>query len=125
MKQHTLFVYGTLKRNYSNSYLLQTAQYLGEGRTQEQYAMYVQGIPYVLKTEQRYCIHGELYAISTETLKRLDALEGHPDWYRREQVAIVDANNQIITAWMYLYPEKVGTLNPDGHYLQKMTSTNC
>jgi len=117
MKQHTLFVYGTLKRNCSNSYFLQSAQYLGEGRTQEQYAMYVQGIPYVLKTEQRYCIHGELYAISTETLKRLDALEGHPDWYRREQVAILDADDLIVTAWMYLYPDRVGTLNPDGYYL--------
>lgn len=116
--KHTLFVYGTLKRNFSNNYLLQTAQYLGEGKTQDKYAMYVQGIPYVLKTEQRYCISGELYAIDNKTLSRLDTLEGHPDWYRREQVQVLNANNEIITAWMYLYPDRIGTLNPDGLYIQ-------
>lgn len=125
MTRHTLFVYGTLKRNCSNSHLLQSAQYLGEGITREQYAMYVQGIPYVLKTEQRYCIHGELYTIDNKTLKRLDALEGHPDWYHREQVAILDANNQVITAWIYLYPDRVGTLNPDGRYVQFTNIPKC
>ncbi|NCB43395.1 MAG: gamma-glutamylcyclotransferase [Clostridia bacterium] len=116
--KHTLFVYGTLKQNCSNNHLLQTAKFLGEGRTQDNYAMYVQGIPYVLKIEQRYCIHGELYVIDNKTLRRLDALEGHPDWYRREQVAILDMHNQVVTAWMYLYPDRVGKLNPDGRYTQ-------
>ena len=111
-----MFVYGTLKKNFPNSYLLQSAQYLGEGRTRDKYALYVQGIPYVLKSEQRYCIHGELYNIDDKTLRRLDKLEGHPDWYYREQVAILDANKQVLTAWMYLYPNRIGKLNPDGRY---------
>jgi gamma-glutamylaminecyclotransferase len=111
---HTLFVYGTLKRNFSNYHLLKDSQCLGPGCTKEEYAMYENGIPFVFKNEPVSRIHGELYQIDDITLQRLDKLEGHPDWYCREQVEIITASKQTITAWIYFYPEKTGKLNKRG-----------
>lgn len=113
---HTLFVYGTLKRNFSNHHLLKDSQYLGTGFTKERYAMYESGIPFVVKSEPVSSIHGELYQVDDTTLQRLDRLEGHPDWYYREQVEILFASGQTITAWLYFNPEKTGTLNRSGVY---------
>ena len=116
MNLHTLFVYGTLKRNFHNHYLLEKAEYLGTGHTKYKFALYVNGIPFVIKTEQVSQIHGELYEINDKTLKQLDMLEGHPDWYFREQIDIVSASGQTINAWLYFYPEPHGTLNITGIY---------
>ena len=116
MKMHTLFAYGTLKRNFSNHYLLKNSQYLGTGHTKCQYALYSSCIPYVIKNEQVSHIHGELYEVDTTTLKQLDKLEGHPGWYFREEVEIVTEANQTVTAWLYFYPKATGTLNSTGVY---------
>jgi len=113
---HTLFVYGTLKRNFSNYHLLKTSQYLGTGYTKEKYAMYESGIPFVVKGEPVSHIYGELYEVDDMTLYRLDKLEGHPSWYCREQVEIMTESEDTIKAWLYFYPEKNGTLNTSGVY---------
>ena len=118
MTQHTLFVYGTLKKNFSNHHLLRTAEFCGKGRTQQKYAMYVDGIPYVVRNQQTSFIYGELYLIDACQLERIDRLEGHPEWYCREQVQIIHDQRKIVTAWMYLFPDRIGTLNPTGRYQQ-------
>jgi len=114
MTTQTLFVYGTLKRNFHNHHFLKSSQYIGTGYTKNQYAMYTNGIPFVIKGDPVSYIHGELYAVDAVTLKLLDRLEGHPDWYCREQVEIVSVENQTITAWLYFYPVKEGKLNSTG-----------
>jgi len=76
--------------------------------------MYSQGIPFVLKGDPVSYIHGELYDIDAVTLKQLDRLEGHPDWYCREQVEIISATNQTITAWLYFNPVPNGKLIRSG-----------
>jgi gamma-glutamylaminecyclotransferase len=111
---HTLFVYGTLKRNFSNHHLLKDSKFLGTGRTKEKYAMYESGIPFVVKNEPVSSIYGELYQVDDATLQRLDRLEGHPDWYCREQVELITATEQTVTAWIYFNPEKSGQLNKTG-----------
>lgn len=116
MAQHILFVYGTLKRSFHNHYLLEKAEYLGTGYTRSKYAMYKSGIPFVIKTEQVSNIHGELYQIDENTLKQLDRLEGHPDWYCREKVEIVSASGQTIIGWLYFYSKPTGELNITGVY---------
>ena len=52
-----VFVYGTLKRGYSNNYLLQSSECLGHATTKDRYAMYSSGIPYV--TEQLYLCYSQ------------------------------------------------------------------
>lgn len=35
-------------------------------------------------------VHGEVYVVNAETLRELDKLEGHPDFYRREWIVLDD-----------------------------------
>ncbi len=114
--EHIVFVYGTLKRNFSNHHLLLYSKYLGTGKTVDTYSLYVSGIPYVIKHESISHIHGELYSVNDHTLARLDMLEGHPDWYRREEVKILVDNDQIVTAWLYFFPKPTGNIEASGRY---------
>lgn len=113
---HLLFTYGTLQKGFSNHYLIKGAEYLGSGKTLEKYSLYESGIPYVFKGEEVSQIHGELYRVDNHTLKIIDRLEGHPDWYRREEVAVLTENGVTVTAWLYFYPEKRGELIKSGRY---------
>lgn len=45
-------------------------------------------------------IEGELVEVDGEQLARIDRLERHPDWYRRERITLIDGRE----AWMYLHP---------------------
>lgn len=116
MPQYTLFVYGTLKKGFANHHLLREADYLGKGRTKRKYALYVDSIPYVVKEPATSFIYGELYQVNASQLERIDWLEGHPNWYCREQIQIVDQHNKTVAAWAYLFPDRVGTLNTTGRY---------
>jgi gamma-glutamylaminecyclotransferase len=119
MTKYTLFVYGTLKKKFANHHFLHTSEYLGKGRTQNKYAMYIDRIPYVVKDHPVSFIYGELYQIDACQLERLDRLEGHPEWYCREQVQVVDKHKQVVSAWMYLFPDRIGRLNVTGRYQQQ------
>jgi len=114
MSTQTLFVFGTLKRNFHNHHYLETSLFLGTGYTKNKYAMYSKGIPVVFSSNPISHIHGELYEVDPATLKQIDMLEGHPDWYCREQVEVMSETNQIITAWLYFYPIKKGRLIRSG-----------
>jgi gamma-glutamylaminecyclotransferase len=67
-------------------------------------------------TEPVSQIQGELYQIDDITLDLLDDIEGHPDWYRREQVEICldDGSHSIKKAWIYFNENPGGTLVPSG-----------
>jgi len=116
MAEHTVFVYGTLKKHHHNHSLLQHSKYLGAGQTVEKYSLYSSGIPFVTKHPQTSVIHGELYSVNDHTLARLDRLEGHPDWYKREEVEILVDNRMIVTAWLYFNAAPVGDLVETGRY---------
>lgn len=106
-----VFVYGTLKRGKSNNILLTGSEYLGLGVTVDKYAMYEHGIPYVSEKMSLTNIVGELYKVDKHTLKSLDNLEGHPEWYKRKKVEILFAHKHIVNyddddinktkAWLY------------------------
>lgn len=121
---HSLvFVYGTLKKGFSNHRLLAGSEYLGTAQTVEKYAMYTTGTPIVLKDEAVSPIHGELYRVNEATLVALDSLEGHPDWYRREEISIfVDGEQGRYqeTAWLYFSLDRRGTLVPEGKFLKEV-----
>jgi gamma-glutamylaminecyclotransferase len=112
---HIVFVYGTLKHGFTNHHLLENSLFISTGRTAKKYALYVQGIPFVVKHEPVSQIYGELYLVNSSTLAILDQLEGHPAWYRREQAEII-TDNQVYTAWIYFYPTPTGKLIKTGRY---------
>jgi gamma-glutamylaminecyclotransferase len=115
-EKNLVFVYGTLKQGFSNNRYLSGSKCLGAGRTREKYGMYSSGIPFVVMTEPISEIYGELYQVDDFTLETLDDLEGHPDWYRREQVEICldDGNHSIVKGWVYFNENPGGTLVPSG-----------
>lgn len=125
------FVYGTLKRGFGNHSLLVDSKCLGTGVTEEPYVMTQSGIPFVHKTynAEPHPIQGEVYVVDDETVEWLDALEGHPDWYKRElvNVRIVDSASPIVDAgttfkcWLYFmgdddYNIQPSFVNENGYY---------
>lgn len=111
-----LFVYGTLKRGFGNHDLLSESRFLGKAVTKDKYALYESGIPFVFKYQPVSRIKGEVYEVSNDTLTNIDALEGHPYWYRREKVPVILEDGREMEAWIYFYPVPEGTLNPSGEY---------
>ena len=102
-----IFVYGTLRQKGQNHWLLDYETYVGLFKTKHRYYMICpksKTFPYCStqniaspETEPTE-ITGELYDISPSTLKKLDALEGHPTHYTRKTIEL--ENN--ILADMYL-----------------------
>ncbi|EXB99713.1 hypothetical protein L484_023242 [Morus notabilis] len=90
-----IFVYGTLKRGFSNHALMRNpishndAAFIGTYRTLHAYPPVRDGVPYLINLPGRgHRIRGELYTVTGAGLEPLDDLEGvavaHYDRYRFE-----------------------------------------
>ena len=101
----TVFVYGTLKNNYSNDHYLKTSKYLGEYKTNPKWALLDLG-PYPAMVMGHLEVKGELYEVDYDTLDRLDMLEGlSVGLFVRERINVnsieADEEGQVRTAWVY------------------------
>lgn len=78
-KKHLVCVYGTLKKNKHNNYLLTTDnnKFLGEYKTEPKFTMYSAGGFPILKPSGNTSINTEVYEVTDQTLDRLYALEGY------------------------------------------------
>lgn len=103
-KRTQVFVYGTLKRGGAWHHLLKHAEYLGTAVTAHRYPMVIEGIPYLLDQPFGRAIHGEVYAADYETMRALDALEQHPNWYNRRLKEVV-LNGERAQAYIYFLHE--------------------
>ena len=106
--RHRVFTTGSLMRGLHNHHLLSSAQLLGAARTAASSYVLVDsglGFPFAIDAASRETRHprtallGECYAVDDATLEKMDVLEGHPDWYRRKQVALEGEDEP---AWAYL-----------------------
>jgi gamma-glutamylcyclotransferase (GGCT)/AIG2-like uncharacterized protein YtfP len=91
-----LFVYGTLKRGQANHGHLQGAPCLGEASLEGASLHDLGPFPMAIASEGR--VFGELYAVPTAVLPRLDAFEGCPRLYQRHWLTLTDGRQ----AWVYL-----------------------
>ncbi len=117
-----VFVYGTLMRGFVNHEpFLSQAVSLGDGTTE--------GILYSTSSGRfpgmvhgNGVVYGEVYEVSTETLRDLDQLEGYHrrsnDLYTREEVSVDLRIGVRIEAWAYFYnrPVKPEMLIPSGNW---------
>ena len=108
LQENIIAVYGTLKKGYSNyhSYLT-SSKFVGSGETKDRYPLLIQGLPYMV--EQKGLGHNvevDVFKVSDNTLRNLDALEGHPKWYIRKEIPIL-INGKIINCWVYFNPKKI------------------
>lgn len=95
-----VFTYGTLKKGFGNHYLLKDSSFLGEVKTLPEFTMIsLGGFPGIL-TGGHTSISGEVYEVNTETLAKLDRLEGHPTWYRRTPITLL--NDEKVETYIYL-----------------------
>lgn len=87
MNKHTVFVYGSLLSELNNHHFLKGAKFLGKHELLMKASMISLGAyPALMKCEDQYVIHGESYEVDDKGLERLDYLEGHPNYYQREQL---------------------------------------
>ena len=124
-----LFIYGSLKRGFSLSFLLKGAQFVSEGYINGPYRLYFHegGYPCLLSGKfQRSLIKGEIYLITSKTmLQEIDRVEGHPFEYRRERVSMISANPNLGTALIgetYIYQShedlQFDHFIPSGNFLE-------
>lgn len=126
---NTIFVYGTLKRGFRNHHLVHDSEYLGEATTAERYTMTVaEGTPFVNRDKKLSHIHGEVYSVTANTFDKLDELEEHPVWYKREEIEVHlhQENEQplFLTAWIY-FKSQGGVVISTGKFTRVEERLEC
>ncbi len=89
MERVRLFVYGSLRRGHEHHAELDGARYVGAAVTEPRYRIIQRGA-YPALVAGTDAVKGEVYAVESETLARLDAFEGED--YRRASVQLVDGS---------------------------------
>ena len=110
-------VYGSLKSGESNNGLLINSELLDSGTTLPNYDLldfkaYPGAIP------GTNSLRVEVWSVDSDTLTRLDRLESHPHFYKREEIVITLDSGAIVTAWMYIIT------NPDNYNKQLVPANN-
>lgn len=110
-----IFTYGTLKRGFSNNYLLSTSKFISNGVTKDKFGLFPSAcgrFPFALESISDTNIKGEIWEISKKTERQLDILEGFPFLYTKKKVKIKNDINETVTAIMYIknedfYPDAI------------------
>ncbi len=96
MATFLLFVYGTLKRDGVRFPALGGSRFVGAA-TVSGYALHDLGA-YPGMKRGGGVVHGEVYEVDEVLIPHLDAVEGAPDLFRREEVELETGR-----AWSYLF----------------------
>lgn len=112
-----LFVYGSMKKNFFNSYLLKEQEFFGVATTRNKYKMYPSDdylYPYLFTSdiENGNEIHGELYLVDMEYLKSvIDKVEGVDiGHYKRETLTVVTEEQEEVMAFVYIASSLVDSI---------------
>ena len=96
---HLVFVYGSLMAGFGNHRLLCGSRFVCEAKTAPKFTLVSLGsFPGMVRGGYSQ-VHGEVYEVDDQTLRQLDCLEGHPSFYRREQVRL-DTNIGGVEAYI-------------------------
>lgn len=97
---HKVFVYGTLKRGYGKHVLINNSKVISLKANAPGINLYSSGsIPFAARGNGTAI--GELYEVDDIVLAKLDNLEGHPVFYKREKTK-VQIDSGEVEAWIYL-----------------------
>ena len=83
LQKKLIFVYGTLKTGQPNHILLENSKKLHNDMIDGR--IYCLGNFPGLKQESG-TVYGEIYEVDDNTLEKLDRLEGHPNFYTRQNI---------------------------------------
>ena len=94
-------VYGTLRQGNGNNILLSNSNFLGKGKTLPKFEMFsLGGFPGITEGSTRITV--EVYEVDSDTLSRLDRLEGYrgkgeSNFYDREVISTPYGNAMTYT----------------------------
>jgi len=118
-----LFVYGSLKQGFWNNTRLNGAKFLGPALTKKNYTLMAGGFPYAVTADvghKQLPIMGEVFEIDEGHLARCDALEGHPNWYRRDTIKVTmlsgEEEDVMIYEWNSPLNQRVCDVVEDKYY---------
>ena len=117
----TVFVYGSLLKGLSNHRTLGESPFLGESRIRGFRMIDLGAFPGLVYGKSE--IKGEVYSVDSETLSRLDELEGNGRFYTRELTGTASGS-----AWVYVLPtETYGRHRevPDGDWRKYKTEQDA
>lgn len=93
--EHLLFVYGSLMQGFQYHHMLSGAVFVASGQTGPRWTLIDLG-HYPAATPGTHRIDGEVYAVDSAALSRLDRLEGCPELYCRTQAVLEDGHEVFI-----------------------------
>ena len=105
-----VFVYGTLKRTFHNSHILNHSEFIQQSSTIDSFTLFTDlyTIPYAQHKSKKLPsqpLQGELYNVTPETLHQLDILEGVPEnRYIRKEIKLHQEDQK---AFIYLLPTDI------------------
>lgn len=97
-QEHLVFVYGSLRRGEYNHRLLAGARFVEEARTPPRFELVDLGSYPALIEGGAMAVVGEVYAVNEPMLRRLDRLEGHPEYYQRRRIRL--ASGREVEAYL-------------------------
>ncbi len=90
MNKYKIFVYGSLMRGFPNHNIMYDAKFIKTGITKRDFTLYnLGGFPGMIDKGNNSVV-GEVYEVDQTTLRMLDVLESHPDFYKRTPVILKD-----------------------------------
>ena len=115
LEQHYIAVYGTLKKGFNNYWnYLYGSTHVGSGNTKDKYPLIVSGLPFLVNEKGiGHNVNVDVFKVTDSALKKIDALEGHPNWYKRAQIPIlVGKAKKEVLCWIYfnkktIYPSTI------------------
>jgi gamma-glutamylcyclotransferase (GGCT)/AIG2-like uncharacterized protein YtfP len=123
----TYFAYGSNMDPLHMSKRVPGAEAMGPGRLEgfrlvfNVYSTEWEGGAANLELDQGAHIWGVLWDVPNEQLAGLDAYQGHPTFFRREDVSVFGPSGQLI-AWTYRVAHQEGYVRPTDAYLQCLRS---
>lgn len=98
---HYIFVYGTLKKGFDNHRYFLNRDPLFYARLQGFVLLEAgRGFPAIKQGDG--FVEGEVYEVSENALRQLDALESHPHFYCRTPVQVLTTNKEVKDVETYI-----------------------
>lgn len=117
MEDTLLFTYGTLRVGQYNATLIQdTGIYKETVKSVKSFIMVTSSLdsfPYLIDPEywpemrdMAVQITGDIYSVNSKGISMCDCLEGHPTWYCRTSIEVINKANVTYTAQAYILTQR-------------------
>lgn len=102
-----LFVYGTLKKNCKNHYLIESCEFISNASTVDKFALikHKKGEFPCLIESPVFNIIGEMFLVEDKKILELDYFEGAPEYFFRKKISVL-TDSGIDEAFVYVFKNK-------------------